>query len=536
MNILMLYPKYPEATFWNANSAQWVFERRRANLPPLGLLTVASYLPDDFDIRMVDRNIENETEADWDWADVVFLSLMGIQKEDYRRCVAKAKENNIPIAIGGPFTHAFQEESAADGDWICVGEAEDIMEEFIADLRANNRGKRYDGGNKTNMETVKTPRYDLLKNLNDYGAMAIQFSRGCPYMCEFCDIIEIYGRVPRTKTPAQIIAELEEIKKFGYHGYIFIVDDNFIGNKKKAMVMLEELASWNNRQEFLYKYMTEASLNLADEPELLEKMALANMQMVFIGIETPDPKLLKTTKKLQNASGNHIAKFQRIRDFGIHITGGFIVGFDNEDRRIFEVQRDFIQEAGVGVAMMGLLLALPHTQLSRRLKKEGRLLEKFAPMEMTVDGINFIPKGEMTKRDYLTHYSQLIKAIYEPRPFFERILPAALKLNRKRQPAKFNLKVVARDMRIFLRHLYHFGLKEKGCRKYYWRGLATLLLKNPLAIEAFVFDCFFYYHLKRHGKFIQRHLAAYLKNPSPDDVLDEVITEKTVPTPQLVSA
>ncbi len=328
-----------------------------------------------FLLRLVDRNVAEESTSDWEWADVVFLSVMMAQWKDYRECVANAKMRGKPIAVGGPFTHALPEAACADADWVCFGEAESILEQLVGDLRANRRGKQYHGGSATNMELVKIPRFELLPDVNDYATMALQFSRGCPFKCEFCDIIEIYGRVPRTKTPTEICAELAAVERLGFQGYIFLVDDNFIGNKRKAKDMLAELASWNRRHNYPFRYYTEASINLADDDELLERMVQAGFFHVFIGIETPDPKLLKATQKMQNIPGDSLEKLARIRRHGLHVTAGFIVGFDGEEQGVFEAQRKFIQASGIGVAMVGLLQAIPHTQLARRLKAEGRLLD-----------------------------------------------------------------------------------------------------------------------------------------------------------------
>ena len=242
MNVLMLYPKFPEETFWNTARAVKLLWGRKAIMPPLGLLTIASYFPEDFSLRLIDRNVAEESPSDWEWADVVFISLMMAQREDYRACVTQARRRRKPVAVGGPFTHAMPEVACADADWVCFGEAENIMTELIDDLRAGRRGKRYEGGAKTDMTRVKIPRFDLLADVNDYATMALQFSRGCPFRCEFCDIIEIYGRVPRTKTPAQIGAELALLQRLDFRGYIFLVDDNFIGNKKNAKLMLESLS------------------------------------------------------------------------------------------------------------------------------------------------------------------------------------------------------------------------------------------------------------------------------------------------------
>lgn len=521
MNILMLYPKFPEQTFWNTARSVKLLWGRKAIMPPLGLLTIASYLPEDFSARLVDRNVAEESLADWEWADVVFLSVMMAQREDYRECIANAKMRGKPIAVGGPFTHALPETACADADWVCFGEAENIMDELAGDLRADRRRRHYQGGSATNMALVKMPRFDLLPDINDYATMALQFSRGCPFKCEFCDIIEIYGRVPRTKTPAQVCAELAAVERLGFQGYIFLVDDNFIGNKRKAKEMLAELATWNRRHHHPFRYYTEASINLADDDELLESMFQAGFFHVFIGIETPDPKLLKTAQKLQNIPGSPLAKLAKIRRHGLHVTAGFIVGFDGEVRGVFEAQRQFIQASGIGVAMVGLLQAIPHTQLARRLQAEGRLLETLSSTgNHTVEGINFIPKGELTKREYLENYRDLVREIYQPKAYFARTLPALLSLH-----AKTPLGAIRRHgtklLMVLLKESFYFGLRAKAIRFHFWKALCQILWKRPAALESFVFDCAVFHHLHQHADYIQRELAEYLAKPAPNDVLDE---------------
>ncbi len=531
MKVLMIYPKFPEETFWNALRSAKLFMHRNGQMPPLGLLTVASYLPRDFQVRLVDRNVTEESDADWKWADVIFLSAMLAQRGDYERCVDRAKAHGKPIAVGGPLTHAMPEELLAQVDWICFGEAESIMDELVADLRADRRGKRYPGGNTTNMERVGLPRFDLVSNLNDYAVMAIQFSRGCPFQCEFCDIIEIYGRVPRTKAPAQVLAELDILKSLGFEGYVFLVDDNFIGNKKKAKGMLKELAAWNRDNGHPFAFLTEASINLAEDRELLEAMSEAGFLRVFIGIETPDPKLLKTTQKAQNIPGNLLDKLRRVREHGIHVTAGFIVGFDGEERTVFETQRSFIQASGVGVAIPGLLQALPGTQLARRLEREGRLLSKAdVSLISTLEGINFVPKGEMTKREYLERYRRLVRELFAPEAFFERIEPAVLALRGISMRTLSGL--LRRHLSVFLRQVYHLGIRARGSRMSFWRTLLRVLWKNPTALEAFGHDCYYFYHLNRHADFIDRELSRYLSSPPPDEVLDEVIHNPRPGTPE----
>jgi radical SAM superfamily enzyme YgiQ (UPF0313 family) len=394
MNILMLYPRFPEQTFWNTARTVKLILGRKAIMPPLGLLTIAGYFPGDFSLRLIDRNVSEESPSDWEWADIVVISAMLAQQADYRRCVSRAKLYDKPIAVGGPFTHAMPNTACADADWVCFGEAESIMDPFVSDLRADRRRQNYQGGSATDMESVKPPRFDLLHNINDYATMALQFSRGCPFKCEFCDIIEIYGRVPRTKRPEQVCAELEMLERLGFEGYVFLVDDNFIGNKRKAKGMLAELAFWNRQHGYPFRYYTEASINLADDQELIELMSEAGFFHIFIGIETPDPQLLKTTQKMQNTPGDLLQKLARIRGHGLHVTAGFIIGFDGEDRSVFETQSNFIQASGIGIAMVGLLQAIPHTQLSRRLKAEGRLIEKLSfEVNLTVEGSTLSPRA-----------------------------------------------------------------------------------------------------------------------------------------------
>jgi radical SAM superfamily enzyme YgiQ (UPF0313 family) len=516
LNILLLSPRYPESTFWNLDSSAGAFKNAKSTMAPLGLITVASYLPDDFNLRLVDRNVCEESESDWDWADVVFLSLMLSQTEDYRQCIARARTHGVGIGVGGPYTSAAPLEAATEADWVCEGEAEGVMDQLVDDLRADRRGRIYYGGNKTDLKNVMTPRYDLIEDADQYAIMPVQFSRGCPFACEFCDIIEIYGRVPRTKSPSQIMRELDGIKATGFRGGIFIVDDNFIGNRKRASEMLLELATWNRTNGAPFFYFTEASINLGDYPKLLLAMERANFIFVFIGIETPDPDLLRAAQKTQNTTGDLMERLATIRRHGIHVIAGMIVGFDGEDRHVFERQRAFIEESGIGIVTFGLLQALPNTQLSRRLQKEGRLL-KGLPVSLnhTIEGMNFTPKTELTKREYLELQMEIIEDLYEPEAFFRRIVFAHLSIRRTSpHPAKLS-NVIS-----LMRMMYRLGWCVPQVRRPFWRTFFKVAMKNPSALAGFYYDCFHYFHLLDHRHQVRRGISDYLAAPSVGDVID----------------
>jgi radical SAM superfamily enzyme YgiQ (UPF0313 family) len=522
MNILMLYPKFPEETCKDTGRTAKLLWRRKAGIPPIGLLTVASYLPPDFQVRLIDRNVSEESEADWEWADVVFFSLMMAQQADYSSCVSSAKRHRKPIAVGGPFTHAMPELATAQAAWVCFGEAESIIEEILDDVRADRRGRQYEGSSPPNVELTKPPRFELLQNVNDYAAMAVQFSRGCPFRCEFCDIPEIYGRIPRAKTPAQILAELSSIQQLGFRGHVFFVDDNFIGNKKKAKLALQELASWNREHGYPFRFYTYATINLADDEDLLERMSQAGFFHVFVGIETPDKSVLKATQKMQNVTGDFLERLHRIRQHGIDISAGFVLGFDGEDQEVFETQRSFIQRSGIGIATVSLLQAIPNTDLWRRLKKEGRLLEpKNIPGISTFGGINFIPTGEITRQGYIEGYCNLMKEIYKPKAYFDRVLPGLLSMRKNNEQDVLPYRCRWNVCLVLLWECYHLGIRAKGMRLHFWKTFLNVLWRNPVALEAFAFGCVVFHYMNQRTDFMQQELSQYLSYLPPEDVLNE---------------
>ncbi len=517
MRVLMLYPKF---------SAGWIRygeEARRKvvgrpGLPPLGLVTIASYLPDDFEVRLVDRNLDEVREADWIWAEVVFVSWMfGIQEDDYVACREAARRHGKGLAVGGAHCVDVPERLAREADWVCLGEGEPILARLVADIRADERGRTY-GPERFDLTHARVPRFELLEKPNRYAMHALQFSRGCPFRCEFCDIPDNFGRVPRTKRPAQMLDELSALRASGYLGMVFWVDDNFIGHPNAARAMLGEVRDWNDRSGHPFFYYTQATLNLADHPDLLEAMASAGFQFVFFGIETAEAEQLAITKKSQNLRRDPLERLGKIRAAGIHPFAGFIVGFDGETRDIFRVQRDFIQRTGIGHVTLSLLDARPHTPLRRRLIAEGRLLDEHPT---AIPPINFVPKGELTKRQILEGYAWLMSEIYDPERFFPRITEAICQT--RRRPAIQAALQRWYGVPIFLRLVLRLGLAAPTGKRPFWRALLTVLRRNPVALDNFVVDAIAYYDAHLGARAIAQAVREHLANPRPTDVLDRVV-------------
>ncbi|MFQ5663021.1 MAG: B12-binding domain-containing radical SAM protein [Terriglobia bacterium] len=414
MNALLIYPEWPD-TYWSFKYAL-PFEGKRSAYPPLGLLTIAPLLPPEWKKRLVDTNVRRLTDADLKWADVALLSGMLVHKQDLLAILARCRARGLRTVIGGPVTSSV-EELPQHADHVVVGEAEELIAGLAADLEQGKAKPIYHARQLPGLD--KTPLPDLsLINPKYYSAMAIQYSRGCPFNCEFCDIIEIYGRKPRTKSPAQVVAELEQLYDRRWRGSVFIVDDNFIGNKKKVKELLPVLAEWNQAQRRPFTFFTEASVNLADDPELLRLMKEARFTRVFLGIETPVEESLREAQKLQNTRRDLIDSVHRIQSYGLEVMAGFIVGFDNDPENIFDQQVEFIQESAIPLAMVGLLLALPGTQLYRRLLKEGRIVDEGHGDNMDCR-LNFIPK--MNPQRLVEGYRSILERIYHPEAYYERV-------------------------------------------------------------------------------------------------------------------
>ncbi|HLI34654.1 MAG TPA: B12-binding domain-containing radical SAM protein [Terriglobia bacterium] len=415
MNVLLVYPEFPD-TYWSFKHALPI-EGKKSAYPPLGLLTIAAMMPAHWNKRLVDTNIRPLTDADLKWADVAMLSGMIVHKQELLHILDRCRARGLRTVIGGPVTNSVSE-LPQHADTVVYGEAEDLMSELIDDLERGRAKPSYKAAELPGLD--KTPLPDLsLINTKYYSAMPIQYSRGCPFNCEFCDIIEIYGRKPRTKTPGQVITELDQLHDLKWRGSVFIVDDNFIGNKRKAKELLAVLADWNRRHRRPFSFFTEASVNLADDTELLEMMKDANFTRVFMGIETPVEESLKEAHKMQNTRKNLVESVRRIQSYGLEVMAGFIVGFDNDPEDIFDRQVQFIQESAIPLAMVGILLALPGTQLFRRLRKEGRILDEGHGDNMDLH-LNFIPK--MNAQKLIDGYRDILRRIYTPDAYYERVL------------------------------------------------------------------------------------------------------------------
>lgn len=425
-NILLVYPQFGP-TYWGMRYSLPLIGKK-ATMPPLGLITVAALTPSDYEFRLVDLGCEPLTESDLDWADMVCFSAMISQKLTLFEAAARCRAAGKLIVFGGPYPTACPDECRPHCDVLVLNEAEITWPRFLSDLAGGDFKDLYTSAEKPDVTATPIPRFDLL-HLDFYGTIPIQFSRGCPFTCEFCDIIVMFGRRPRTKAPAQVLAELETVYETGYRGSIFIVDDNFIGNKADAKRLLVEMREWNEAHQHPFVYSTEASVDLAGDEELVQLMVDANFSGVFLGIETPSMESLRETRKFQNLKLSLIDSVTKIQNAGLMVQAGFIVGFDSDEEDIFDRQIEFIKKAAIPFAMVGLLVALPGTPLFERLKRTGRLLEEGVAFEEGDDQCGFTNVVTVLSGPRLLKgYRRILETVYSPREFFERCLETLRRL------------------------------------------------------------------------------------------------------------
>ncbi|HEY8392100.1 MAG TPA: B12-binding domain-containing radical SAM protein [Capillibacterium sp.] len=489
MKVLLVYPRFPE-TFWSFKHALRFINKKAAH-PPLGLLTVAGMLPPDWELKLVDENVIPLDDADLAWADYVFLSAMAVQQERVRAIIGRCQSLGRKIVAGGPlFTVSW--EDYPEIDHLVLGEAEITLPRFLADLGAGSPRHLYrpGPGEWADLSVTPIPRWDLLA-MKAYNAMSLQYSRGCPFDCEFCDITLLYGRQPRTKGKEQILAELESLYRHGWRGGVFMVDDNFIGNKKALKEeILPALEDWLAARNHPFTFNTQVSINLADDDELLAAMVRVGFESVFIGIETPHEGSLTECGKVQNKNRDLLAAVKKIQRHGLQVQGGFILGFDSDPPTIFDRQIAFIQESGIVTAMVGLLTVLKGTKLYRRLEAEGRILTESSG-DNTGRQLNFLPKMPWEK--LLAGYKEVTTTLYSPRAFYRRVIAFLKEYN---PPPGRKIHLRPEHGVALVKAIFWLGIWDKH-RVYFWRLLGWSLLRKPRVFPLAVTFTIYGYHFRR---------------------------------------
>jgi len=478
---------YPD-TFWSFKHAL-KFVSKKASFPPLGLLTVASMLPKDWNKKLIDMNANQLTDDEILWADLVFISAMSIQSESANRVIRRCNKLNSKIVAGGPlFTSS--SELYENVDYLILNEAEITLPHFLEDLNEGKPKHKYTCEDWADIAATPLPNWDLV-SMNNYTSMNLQYSRGCPFDCDFCDITVLYGRKPRTKTKDQVIAELDALYFTGWRGPVFFVDDNFIGNKAKLKKeILPAITEWMTKRKNPFYLNTEASINLADDETLMLQMAKAGFEAVFIGIESPNEKSLIECHKPQNTNRDLIASIKKIQQFGLEVQGGFIVGFDNDHPQIFEELTNFIQQSGIVTAMVGLLNAPKGTKLEKRLIEEGRMLNDFTGNN-TDFTINFIPK--MDSEILSDGYKSILKTIYSPKYFYERVMRFMKDFEPKKKKV-FHLN--PNYILALFRSIFKLGVIGEE-RIYYWKLFLWTLFRKPQLFSLAILFAIYGFHFKK---------------------------------------
>jgi radical SAM superfamily enzyme YgiQ (UPF0313 family) len=485
MNILLIYPKFPD-TFWSFSYALRFIGKKSA-FPPLGLITVAALLPEQFQIRLVDLNVDALGDDDLAWADMAFISAMAVQRKSAVHVVDRCKAKGLKIVAGGPLFTA-QPYEFEQVDHLVLDEAEATLPAFLTDLKNGCPKQLYRAKEYPDIHHSPIPQWGLI-DTRRYASLNIQYSRGCPFNCEFCNITALFGRTPRTKTPRQVIAELDAIYQAGWRGNIFFVDDNFIGNKRCLKEhLLPALIQWRKDKKGCV-FFTEASINLADDPELMDMMAEAGFDSVFIGIETPDANSLTECCKTHNKNRDLLQDVKKIHRSGLQVMGGFIVGFDSDPPSIFQRQIDFIQQSGIVTAMVGMLQAPPGTRLFERLARDHRVSNAFSGDN--VDGrTNIIPAMGLDR--LIDGYRDIMQHIYAPRNYYQRVrrILKELKIPAATTPADWQ------HILAFWRACLRLGVLGKE-RFQYWRLLVWTIARRPRLLSLAVTLAIYGYHYRR---------------------------------------
>jgi len=486
MKILLIYPEFPD-TFWSFKHAL-KFIRKKASTQPLGLLTVAAMLPVEWEKRLVDLNVSSLKEKDLAWADYAFISAMVVQRESAYKVIALCKEAGLKVVAGGPlFTAEYMQ--FPDVDHFVLNEAEMTLAPFLSDLERNQAQRIYTSDEFPDIQHTPTPSWELVE-MKHYATMSIQYSRGCPFDCEFCNITALFGHLPRVKTSTQIIRELDELYQLGWREPVFFVDDNLIGNKKQLREdLLPALIKWRKGKKGM-PFNTEISINIADDESLMNMMTQAGFDTVFIGVETPDDDSLAECNKKQNLHRDLVADVKRIQRAGLQVQGGFIIGFDNDTPSIFQRQIEFIQKSGIVTAMVGLLQAPIGTRLYKRMKQDGRLLGSFSGDN--VDGAtNIIPK-EMDMDFLRKGYRAVLKTLYSPKNYYARVKTF---LKEYKAP-KITIPLKGEYIKAFFRSILHLGILGKE-RIQYWKLIFWTLFRRPELFALAITFAIYGYHFRQ---------------------------------------
>ena len=484
MNVMLIYPEFPD-TFWSFKYAL-KFIRKKASSPPLGLLTVAAMLPTEWSKRLVDVNVTKLTKEDLAWADYAFISGMTVQRESAHQVIARCKEAGVKVIAGGPL-FTIEYEQFEEVDHFVLNEAELTLPAFLTDLEQGHTKRVYTASDFADIKKTPVPLWELA-DLGRYVTMSVQFSRGCPYNCEFCNVTALFGHRPRTKTAQQILAELDSLYDLGWRGGVFFVDDNLIGNKRCLKTeLLPALIEWRKDKRGV-TFNTQVSINLVDDEQLMHMMVEAGFGTVFIGIETPDEDSLAECSKKQNMNRDLVEDVKRIQRVGLQVQGGFIVGFDHDAHSIFQRQIDFIQESGIVTAMVGLLQAPPGTRLFERLKQAGRLLEQMSGDN--VDGTtNIIP---IMSLDTLREgYKDILRHIYSPEPYYQRVNTFL----REYKPPKIKVSLDFEYVLAFIRSICRLGIIGKE-RVHYWKLFLWTLFRRPKSFPLAITLAIYGYHFR----------------------------------------
>jgi radical SAM superfamily enzyme YgiQ (UPF0313 family) len=507
IKVLMVWPSFPPS-FWGFEGVLEMIPER-AMTPPLGLITVAALCPATWQIRLIDHAFEELRQQDLEWADLVMVSAMHAQRADALTVLSRARALGRRTFVGGPWASTDPEAVLRVADHVMVGEAEEAFPGIAIALENGTAHSLYRIIDKPDMTHSPVPRFDLLKR-NKYTSMPIQFSRGCPFQCEFCDIITIYGRRPRAKTPKQVIRELDTLLKLGWRNEVFIVDDNFIGNSAQALQLSRELIEWQKLHQQPFSFYTEASIDLASRPELMDAMVEANFMYVFIGIETPSADALKESRKFQNLRKNNVDQVRIIQEKGLWVLAGFIVGFDSDDETIFARQLEFIDRTAIAWAMAGILMAPPTTALFDRMKREGRLIED-SPSTMQFGLPNF--RTVLPLPILLRGLATLLDGLYQPDAFFERAYNSLKVWQPKATQKPPNLGMYY-NLRVLLSSIWRQGMRS-DYRRSYWRFLYRMVSScrhSPAKIWMGFTVLLSAHHFVLYSKVVIQHLLEETEN------------------------